>query len=56
MKRINRVNALPLEEFILLKREVAKRIFAKEFEACRELEKAARSDSEALDSKRCPAE
>jgi RPA family protein len=51
MKRINRVNVLPLEEFILLKREVAKRIFAKEFEACRELEKTARPDSEALDSK-----
>jgi len=35
----------------LLKREVAKRVFAREFEACRELEKDARSDSEALDSK-----
>lgn len=48
MKRINRMNILPLEEFILLKREVAKRVFAREFEACRELEKDARSDSEAL--------
>lgn len=35
----------------MLKREVAKRVFAREFEACRELEKDARSDSEALDSK-----
>ncbi|WP_240664301.1 DNA-binding protein [Methanosarcina sp. MSH10X1] len=38
-------------ESILLKREIAKRIFAKEFEACRELEKSARSDPEAADSK-----
>ncbi|RXA21419.1 DNA-binding protein [Methanosarcina sp. MSH10X1] len=35
----------------MLKREIAKRIFAKEFEACRELEKSARSDPEAADSK-----
>jgi len=35
----------------LLKREVAKRVFAREFEACRELEKSERSDSEAADSK-----
>jgi RPA family protein len=35
----------------LLKREVAKRVFAREFEACRELEKSARPDSEAVDSK-----
>jgi RPA family protein len=35
----------------LLKREVAKRVFAKEFEACRELEKSARSASEAADAK-----
>jgi RPA family protein len=35
----------------LLKREVAKRVFAKEFEACRELEKSTRSASEAADSK-----
>jgi len=35
----------------LLKREVAKRVFAKEFEACRELEKSARSASETADSK-----
>ncbi|MDY9927048.1 RPA family protein [Methanosarcina sp.] len=35
----------------MLKREVAKRVFAKEFEACRELEKSARSASEAADSK-----
>jgi uncharacterized protein len=40
-----------MEEWILLKREVAKRVFAKEFEACRELEKSVRSDSEAADSK-----
>jgi RPA family protein len=38
-------------ESTLLKREVAKRVFAREFEACRELEKSARPDSEALDSK-----
>ncbi|HWR24592.1 MAG TPA: DNA-binding protein [Methanosarcina sp.] len=35
----------------MLKREVAKRVFAKEFEACKELEKSARFDSEAVDSK-----
>lgn len=35
----------------MLKREVAKRVFAREFEACRELEKSARSDPEAFDSK-----
>jgi len=35
----------------LLKREVAKRVFAKEFEACRELEKSARPVSESADSK-----
>ncbi|AKB19176.1 MULTISPECIES: RPA family protein [unclassified Methanosarcina] len=35
----------------MLKREIAKRIFAKEFEACRELEKSARSSSEIVDSK-----
>ena len=35
----------------MLKREVAKRVFAKEFEACRELEKSARPASEAADSK-----
>ncbi len=35
----------------MLKREVAKRVFAREFEACRELEKSARTDSEAADSK-----
>lgn len=35
----------------MLKREVAKRVFAREFEACRELEKSARPDSEAVDSK-----
>jgi RPA family protein len=35
----------------LLKREVAKRVFAKEFEACRELEKSARPESETADSK-----
>ena len=35
----------------MLKREVAKRVFAREFEACRELEKLERSDSEAADSK-----
>ncbi len=40
-----------MEESILLKREVAKRVFAREFEACRELEKNALSDSEAEDSK-----
>jgi RPA family protein len=38
-------------EWILLKREIAKRVFAREFEACRELEKSARPDSEAVDSK-----
>ncbi len=35
----------------MLKREVAKRVFAKEFEACRELKKSARPASEAADSK-----
>jgi RPA family protein len=35
----------------LLKREVAKRVFAREFEAIRELEKSVISDSEAADSK-----
>jgi len=35
----------------LLKREVAKRVFAREFEACRELEKSARTDLGAADSK-----
>ncbi|AKB73588.1 Glycerol dehydrogenase [Methanosarcina lacustris Z-7289] len=35
----------------MLKREVAKRVFAKEFEACRELEKSARFASEAADVK-----
>jgi hypothetical protein len=40
-----------VEELNLLKREVAKRIFAREFEACRELEKSVRSDSGTTDSK-----
>ena len=35
----------------MLKREVAKRVFAREFEAFRELEKSLISDSEAADSK-----
>ena len=35
----------------MLKREVAKRIFAKEFEACRELKKSAIHDSEISDPK-----
>ena len=35
----------------MLKREVAKRVFAKEFEACRELEKDSRPDSDIHDSK-----
>ena len=35
----------------MLKREVAKRVFAKEFEACRELEKSARPASGSADSK-----
>ncbi|WP_410508648.1 RPA family protein [Methanosarcina hadiensis] len=35
----------------MLKREIAKRVFAKEFEACRELEKSERPVSEAADSK-----
>lgn len=35
----------------MLKREVAKRVFAREFEAVRELEKSVISDSEAADSK-----
>jgi RPA family protein len=50
MERI-KIHRLPLEESILLKREVAKRVFAREFEACRELEKSVRSDPEAADSK-----
>jgi uncharacterized protein len=53
MKRTGRikVHRFPGEELNLLKREVAKRVFAREFEACRELEKLERSDSEAADSK-----
>jgi uncharacterized protein len=35
----------------LLKREVARRVFAKELEACRELEKSARLDFQAADAK-----
>lgn len=35
----------------MLKREIAKRVFAKEFEACRELEKSERPASETADSK-----
>jgi RPA family protein len=35
----------------LLKREIAKRIFAKEFEACRELDKSERAEPEIADSK-----
>jgi uncharacterized protein len=35
----------------LFKREVAKRVFAKELEACRELEKSARSEYQVVDSK-----
>jgi len=35
----------------LLKREVARRVFAKELEACRELEKSARLDIQAADAK-----
>lgn len=35
----------------MLKREIAKRVFAKEFEACRELEKSERPESETADSK-----
>lgn len=35
----------------MLKREVAKRVFAKELEACRELEKSARLDFQAADPK-----
>jgi len=53
MKRMDRIeiHRFPVGESILLKREVAKRVFAREFEACRELEKSERSDSEAADSK-----
>ncbi len=53
MKRMDRIkiHRFPGEELSLLKREVAKRVFAREFEACRELEKSERSDSEATDSK-----
>ena len=40
-----------MEEWTLLKREVAKRVFARELEACRELEKSARLDFQAADSK-----
>ena len=50
MDRIH-THRVPVEESILLKREVAKRVFAREFEVCRELEKSARSDLEAADSK-----
>jgi RPA family protein len=45
------IHRFPMGESTLLKREVAKRVFAREFEACRELEKSARPDSEAVDSK-----
>ena len=41
----------PMEELTLLKREVAKRVFAKELEACRELEKSSRLDFQADDPK-----
>jgi RPA family protein len=53
MRRMDRIkiHRFPGEESSLLKREVAKRVFAREFEACRELEKSERSDSEAADSK-----
>lgn len=40
-----------MEEWTLFKREVAKRVFARELEACRELEKSARLDFQAADSK-----
>jgi uncharacterized protein len=53
MKRMKRTEILrfPVEESGLLKRKVAKRVFAREFEACRELEKSARPDSEFADPK-----
>jgi len=53
MKRMDRteIHRFPVEESGLLKREVAKRVFAREFEACRELEKSARPDSDAVDPK-----
>ncbi len=53
MKSMDRtgIHRFRVEESVLLKREVAKRVFAKEFEACRELEKSARPDSDEADSK-----
>ena len=53
MKRMDRIeiHRFLVEELSLLKREVAKRVFAREFEACRELEKSSRSDSDFVDSK-----
>jgi RPA family protein len=45
------VHSSPMEERALLKREIARRVFAKELEACRELEKSARLDLQAADSK-----
>lgn len=50
MARIG-VHNPPMEEWTLFKREVAKRVFARELEACRELEKSARFDLQAADSK-----
>jgi RPA family protein len=46
-----KIRRFRLEESILLKREVAKRVFAREFEACREREKSISSDPEAADPK-----
>jgi uncharacterized protein len=53
MKEMDRIKVyrFPEEESGLLKREVAKRVFAREFEACRGLEKSERSDPETADSK-----
>ena len=53
MKRMDwiEIHRFPVVESSLLKREVAKRVFAREFEACRELEKSSRSDSDFVDSK-----
>jgi uncharacterized protein len=49
--KVRKGHRFPMGESTLLKREVAKRVFAREFEACRELEKSARQNSEAVDSK-----
>jgi RPA family protein len=53
IEKIDRITipGLPVEESTVLKREVAKRVFAKEFEACRELENLTGFGPETIGSK-----